>query len=75
MTGHPVAFSVSLERVGKRGDAFVQSVRRVEVFVRERKGHEFLNFARLDSLSIVENVEHDGENSDDDEVGCLVRMG
>jgi len=53
MTGHWVAFSVSVEIEGKRGEAEVHKVRRVEDFVLARKGQEDLKRERDESLSIV----------------------
>jgi hypothetical protein len=52
MTGHLVALSVRREIEGKRGEAEVHRVRRVEVLVRPRKGQEALKRARDDNLSI-----------------------
>lgn len=52
MTGHLVARSVSTEREGKRGDAEVHRVLRVEVFVLPRKGQDALKRVREDSLSM-----------------------
>jgi hypothetical protein len=53
MTGHLVALSVRTEMEGKRGEALVQRVRRVEVWVRPRKGQEALKRVRDESLSMV----------------------
>jgi hypothetical protein len=53
MTGHSVAFSVSLVRLGKRGEAEVHRARREEVFVRPKKGQDEANFESEESLSIV----------------------
>jgi hypothetical protein len=53
MTGHSVAFSVSLVRLGKWGEAEVHKARREDVFVRPKKGQDEVNFARDESLSIV----------------------
>jgi hypothetical protein len=57
MTGHSVAFSVSLVRLGKRGEAEVQRARREEVFVRPKKGHDEVNLESDESLSIVTETE------------------
>jgi len=57
MTGHSVAFSVSLVRLGKRGEAEVHKARREEGFVRPRKGQDEANFASDESLSIVTGIE------------------
>jgi hypothetical protein len=52
MTGHSVAFSVSLVRLGKRGEAEVHKVRREEGLVRPKKGQDEVNFASEESFSI-----------------------
>lgn len=52
MTGHSVAFSVSLVRLGKRGEAEVHNVRREEGLVRPKKGQDAVNFASEESFSI-----------------------
>jgi hypothetical protein len=57
MTGHSVAFSVSLVRLGKRGEAEVHKVRREEGFVRPRNGQDEANFASDESLSIITGIE------------------
>jgi len=56
MTGHSVAFSVSLVRLGKWGEAEVHKARREEGFVRPRKGQEEANFASDESLSIITGI-------------------
>jgi len=56
MTGHSVAFSVSLVRLGKRGEADVHKARREEGFVRPRKGQYEVNFASEESLSIITGI-------------------
>lgn len=62
MTGHPVAFSVSLVRLGKRGEAEVHKARREEGFVRPRKGQDEANFASDESLSIITGIEQGKSN-------------
>jgi len=52
MTGHSVAFSVSVVRLGKREEAEVHRERKEEVLVRTRNGQDEVNFAREDNLSI-----------------------
>ena len=54
MTGHFVAVSVSRETEEILVEAEVANVRSVVVFVRPRKGQTLLNFAREESLSMVE---------------------
>jgi hypothetical protein len=68
MTGHSVAFSVSLVRLEKRGEAEVHKARREEGFVRPRKRQDKANFASDESLSIITGVEEgrsSGESSRD----------
>jgi hypothetical protein len=62
MTGHSVAFSVSLVRLGKRGEVEVHKVRSEEGFVRPRKGQDEANFASDESLSIITGIQ-EGESS------------
>jgi hypothetical protein len=63
MTGHSVAFSVSLVRLGKRGETEVDKARREEGFVRPRKGQDGTNFARDESLSIITRIEEGRKSS------------
>jgi len=52
MTGHPVARSVKTVSDGKREEVAVERERRVDVFVRPRKGQAALKRMKDESLSI-----------------------
>jgi hypothetical protein len=70
MTGHSVAFSVSLVRLGKRGEVEVHKVRREEGFVRPRKGQDEANFASDESLSIITGIDEGKSRAGDVGMRC-----
>jgi hypothetical protein len=60
MTGHLVALTVSLVKVGYLGEVEVQRVRRVVVFVLPKKGQELENRDKVESLSIEKRHKRQG---------------